>query len=81
MVIVVKSSDESTISLPAQLMEKLGLCEGDEVKATFDGQTLRLTRLQNFLNLRGALADDEAFDRAMELIEQAWQSWAIPKSV
>ncbi len=81
MVIVVKSSDEGTISLPVQLMEKLGLREGDEVKATLDGQTLRLTRLQNFLNLRGALADDEAFDRAMELIEQAWQSWTIPKSV
>ncbi len=67
-------------SLPVQLMEKLSLRDGDEVKAILDGQTLRLTRLQNFLSLRGALADDEAFDRAMELIDQAWQSWTMPNS-
>lgn len=76
-VIVVKSSDENTISLPVQLMEKLSLRDGDVVKAVLDGQALRLTRLQSFLSLRGALADDEGFDRAMELIDQAWQSWTM----
>lgn len=80
MVVVVKSSDENTISLPVQLMERLSLRDGDEVQAVLDGQTLRLARLRDFLSLRGVLADDEAFDRAMEFIDQAWQSWTTPNS-
>lgn len=80
MTIIVKSSTEDAISLPGRLMAVLGLREGDAVKATVDGQTLRLTRLDRFLALRGALADDDAFDRAIELIDQAWKSWTIPDS-
>lgn len=33
------------------------------------------TKLDAFLNLRGALADDEDFDHAMTLMEKAWQTW------
>ena len=80
MTIVVKSSDEDAISLPARLMAVLNLREGDEVKATVDGHTLRLARLDRFLSLRGAFADDTAFDRAMEYIDRAWQSWTLPIS-
>lgn len=78
MTIIVQSSDENAISLPAWLMDVLNLHEGDAVKAVVDGQTLRLTRLDMFLALRGALADDEAFDRAIDFIDQAWNSWTIP---
>lgn len=69
MTIIIKSSDEQAISLPTWLMEVLNLREGDEVKAIVDGQTLRLTPLDKFLSLRGTLAEDESFDRAMEFIE------------
>jgi antitoxin component of MazEF toxin-antitoxin module len=79
--IIIKSSDENTISLPAQLMEELNLREGDEVKAILEGETLRLTRLDKFLALRGVLADDKAFDEAMQFLERAWQSWTTIKSV
>lgn len=79
--IAVKSSGENTIALPAQLMAELNLREGDVVKAVVDGQTLLIAPLARFLSLRGALADDDAFDRAMEFIDQAWQSWMTPTSV
>jgi antitoxin component of MazEF toxin-antitoxin module len=80
MTIVVKSSDEDAIAMPTQLMAALRLREGDEVKAIVEGETLRLTRLDRFLALRGVLADDEEFDRAMEQIDRAWQSWTTPAS-
>ncbi len=80
MTIVVKSSSENTISLPARLMTVLNLREGDAIKAVVEGQTLRLAQLSSFLSLRGALADDEAFDRAMDFMNQAWHSWTIPAS-
>jgi hypothetical protein len=81
MTVVVISSEDDVISLPSRLMAGLKWREGDEIKVILDGQTLRLTRLDNFLALRGALADDDAFDEAMEQIEQQWQSWTIPSSV
>ncbi|MCC7352337.1 MAG: AbrB family transcriptional regulator [Anaerolineae bacterium] len=80
MTIVVKSTDEDAISLPAGLMAVLNLREGDAIKAIVDGQTLRLARLDKFLALRGILADDEAFDRALASIDRAWKSWTIPIS-
>jgi antitoxin component of MazEF toxin-antitoxin module len=75
MPIVIKSSNEDSISLPLRLMKELNLDEGDEVKATFDGQSLRLTRLDKFLALRGSLADDEEFDKGIEFLNEAWESW------
>jgi antitoxin component of MazEF toxin-antitoxin module len=75
MTVIVKSSDENTIALPERLLRELNLSDGDEVKAVLDGQTLQLTRLDRFLSLKGALADDEAFDEAMQLLSQAWESW------
>lgn len=61
---VIKRSDERTISIPPRLMAELHLREGDEVKTIIEGDTLRLERLDKFLSLRGALADDDALDRA-----------------
>jgi antitoxin component of MazEF toxin-antitoxin module len=81
MTIVVKSKDEKTISLPASLLKRLRLREGDEIKAILDGQTLRLSKLEDFLSLRGALAEDAEFDAAMEMVDKAWQSWTLPTSV
>jgi len=81
MTLVVRSSSEDSISLPAWLMELLNLREGDNVKTIIEGQTLRLTPLDQFLTLRGALQDDKDFDAAMESLDQAWQSWTIPNSV
>jgi len=36
------------------------------------------SKMDAFLNLRGRLADDEGFDRAMTLMEKAWQTWTTP---
>jgi len=73
MTTIVKSLNENVISIPAWLMQVLNLREGDKVKAVVEGETLRLTRLEQFLALRGALSEDESFDQAMEFINQAWQ--------
>jgi hypothetical protein len=58
----------------------LRLRDGDVVKAIVEGQTLRVARLEAFLNLRGSLADDEAFDQAMEEVEQGWNAWTSLES-
>lgn len=81
MTVVVKSSGENIISLPAQLMAILGLRDGDEVKTVVEGQSLRLTPLDQFLALRGALREDKSFDTAIEFLGEAWLSWTIPGSV
>ena len=80
MAIIIKSADEDTISIPARLMATLRLREGERVNAVVNGDTLRFARLDQFLKLRGALADDEAFDRAIEWIDRAWQTWTMPLS-
>lgn len=80
MTIVVKSSDDSHISFPAQMMEELNLREGDEIMATVEGDNIHITRLDRFLELCGVLSDDGAFDQAMEWLDQAWQSWTVPVS-
>jgi len=80
MTVVVQSSSEDTISLPAWLMRLLNLREGEKIKTVIEGQTLRLTPLDQFLALRGVLKDDEDFDKALEYLEQAWQAWTVSKS-
>ncbi|OQY96888.1 MAG: hypothetical protein B6D41_04640 [Chloroflexi bacterium UTCFX4] len=81
MSITIKRSNEDVIFLPAWLMSILDLSEGSQVKAIIENQSLRLARLDQFLNLRGALANDQAFDDAMEQMERAWQQWTLPGSV
>ncbi len=78
MPITIKVSKQDIISIPANLATALDLREGDQVKAVVDGKTLRLARLDKFLALQGALADDDAFDKAIEYIDQAWQKWTTP---
>lgn len=81
MTMVVKSSDENSISLPIRFLKELNLREGDEVKIVSDGETLRVTRLDKFLALRGALANDPDFDDAIQTLDEAWQSWTSLNSV
>ena len=81
MTLIVKSTQENTISLPAWLMRQLHLHEGEEVKTSIEGHTLRFTPLEQFLALRGILREDEAFDQAMTYLDQAWQTWTSPPSV
>lgn len=80
MATIVKSSDDDEIAIPSRLMDILNLREGDEVKAIIEGQSLRLAPIDRFLDLRGALADDEEFDKAIDLIDKSWQEWKSPKS-
>jgi antitoxin component of MazEF toxin-antitoxin module len=78
MPIRIKRSEEDVILLPAWHMSILNLTEGSEVKAIIENQSLRLARLDRFLDLRGALANDTAFDAAMEEMDRAWQQWTPP---
>ena len=80
MTIVARSTRADTIFLPERLFSLLKLREGDAVQVIVEGQTLRVARLEAFLSLRGALADDEAFDRAMAEIDQGWNEWTLPAS-
>ncbi|RME55826.1 hypothetical protein D6779_11810 [Candidatus Parcubacteria bacterium] len=81
MALIVQSSSEDVISLPSWLMNVLKLHDGDEVKAVIEGQTLRITPLDQFLALRGILEDDQDFDAAIEFLNRAWQEWRTPRSV
>jgi antitoxin component of MazEF toxin-antitoxin module len=81
MTLIVQSSSEDVISLPGWLMNILNLREGDEIKTIIEGQTLRITPLEQFLALRGALENDQEFDTALEFLNQAWQEWTVPDSV
>lgn len=80
MTVVAKSVRDDTIFLPGKLLTLLRLREGDAVKAIVEGQTLRVARLEAFLNLRGALADDQDFDQAIEELTQGWNTWTLPAS-
>jgi antitoxin component of MazEF toxin-antitoxin module len=80
MTVVARSVRDDTIFLPGKLLTLLRLREGDAVKAIVEGQTLRVARLEAFLNLRGALAEDEAFDQAIEELAQGWNAWTLPAS-
>ena len=80
MTFVARSVRDDTIFLPGKLLTLLRLREGDAVKAIVEGQTLRVARLEAFLNLRGALADDEDFDQAIEELAQGWNAWTLPAS-
>ena len=80
MTIVARSTRADTIFLPERLFSLLKLREGDAVQVIVEGQTLRVARLEAFLSLRGALAHDEAFDRAMAEIDQGWNEWTLPAS-
>lgn len=71
MTLVVQSSDEDTISLPAWLMKLLNLQEGDEIKTIIEGHTLRLASIDQFLALRGVLREDEAVVSAIESLDQS----------
>ncbi|MBI5563668.1 MAG: AbrB/MazE/SpoVT family DNA-binding domain-containing protein [Chloroflexi bacterium] len=80
MTLIVRSAAEDAITIPLRLMNALKLREGDEVKAIVDGEMLRLAHLDQFLSLRGALADDEGFDEALKANQQGWQAWTKAES-
>jgi hypothetical protein len=81
MTVVVKSTSEEVIALPDWLMNVLNLHERDKIKPIIEGRMVRLTPLDQFLSLRGALKDDTEFDKAIESFNQRWQAWEFPKSV
>ncbi len=80
MTVVARSTRDDTIFLPEKLLARLRLREGEAVQAIVEGQTLRVARLEAFLSLRGALADDDAFDQAMQEVEQGWSTWKSAES-
>lgn len=81
MTLIVTSTSEDTISIPAWMMRALNLSEGATVKATVDGQTLNLSPIAEFLSLRGVLEDDSAFEDAIKLLNEQWQTWTTDNSV
>jgi antitoxin component of MazEF toxin-antitoxin module len=75
MLVIARSTQDDTIFLPENLLTQLRLREGDIVRAVVEGQTLRVAQLEAFLSLRGAFADDEFFDHALEELERGWATW------
>ena len=75
MTLIVRSSTEDVLALPTWLMNLLNLHDGEAVKTVVEGQTLKLTSVENFLSLRGALAEDQSFDEAIAFLQQAWEQW------
>lgn len=80
MTTVIKASEDDVISIPADMMRQLGLRPGERVQATIENGMLRVKRIESFLALRGVLAGDIAFDKAMQEINDAWLSWSTPAS-
>jgi len=78
--IIVKSTPDQCLTIPLGLLKQLNWREGDEVKVSVAENSLQVKRLDAFLRLRGALADDAAFDKAMEKLNQAWNQWTPPNS-
>jgi len=72
---IVRTGEPNVISLPGDLLNVLGLQDGDVVTAVVEDQALRLARVGRFLELRSILTNDEEFDRAMEWMEKAWRAW------
>lgn len=80
MTIVIRSTDEDTIYLPSSILKSLRLQDGDEVKAVLEGDTLRLSKIEDFLGLRGVLASDTEFDLALDILDKNWQAWKLSTS-
>ncbi|MBN1247714.1 MAG: hypothetical protein JXC32_08655 [Anaerolineae bacterium] len=81
MTVIVRGTKEDEITIPDRLMAELDLQDGDQVKTAIEGNTLRLTPMKRFLALRGILEDDEGFDEALGLLDEAWREWNRPPSV
>ena len=73
MSMIVKSTSEQVLTLPLSLLKKLNWREGDQVKVSVAGDLLKIERLDKFLRLRGALAGDAVFDKAMETLRSMWE--------
>ncbi len=73
MAVVIRSMDEDSVALPADVMTDLNLHDGDRVKIIVEGQTIRFASLDKFLALRGILADDESFDQAIDELRHMWK--------
>ncbi|MEZ4708557.1 MAG: hypothetical protein R3A44_15215 [Caldilineaceae bacterium] len=80
MTLIVTSTADDTISIPAWLMKALNLTDGTAVKATVEGQTLSLSPIAQFLSLRGILQDDDTFEDAINSLDAQWQAWTTDLS-
>ncbi len=78
--LIVTSTSDDTISMPAWLLRSLNLADGTAVKATVDGQSISLSPIAEFLSLRGILHDDDAFEEAINSLDDQWDSWTTKLS-
>ena len=80
MTLIMRTSDEDTISLPGWLMKKLNLADGDAMTPVVEGTSLHLKPLHQFLALRGVFQDDDDFENAITELEASWQQWTVFES-
>ena len=80
MTLIVTSTTDDTISIPAWLMKALNLTDGTTVNATVEGQTLSLSPIAKFLSLRGIFQDDDTFEEAINSLDEQGQSWTTDLS-
>ena len=81
MTVTVSTSNEEMMTLPAWVMKRLNLRDGEKITPIIEGQSIRFDSLDQFLRLRGILRDDQEFDAALELLEQRWRTWTFPEFV
>lgn len=49
MTLIVRRTEENTVTLPDWVLKQLHLHEGEEVKTSIEGQSVRFTPLEQFL--------------------------------
>ena len=68
------------VTIPEEVRGKVKLNEGDTVEIeALDSEQVIIKRLIPLNELRGAWANDESIDIAMQEVEKLWKRWKVPK--
>ena len=76
----VKVTRNYQVTIPEDVRRKVKFNEGDTVEIdALDSQQVIIKRLIPLDELKGAWADDQSIDVAMQEVKKLWKSWKGPK--
>lgn len=79
--LTVKTAKKDYIAVPENLLEKVGIEEGETVAIRVDKGTLIISKEKNdFLALEGALKDVD-IERPLKELDKKWKAWKSRKSL
>jgi antitoxin component of MazEF toxin-antitoxin module len=79
--LTIKTSKRDVIAFPEDLLEELGLKDGEKVVIKIKKDTISINRdLKDFFSLEGALKDIDIESPVKEL-DKAWKKWKPRKSL